>query len=46
MKNSDIKYDLSTDYDRLYDLLHKGYTVVGFVEFIKNEFSVCGLSSL
>lgn len=31
MKNSDIKYELSTDYERLYDLLKGGNVVVGFV---------------
>lgn len=30
MKNTDIKYKLSTDYNKLYDLLHSGIKVVGF----------------
>lgn len=30
MKNSEIKYNLSTDYDRLYELLIRGNMIVGF----------------
>lgn len=32
MKTADIKYNLSTDYKKLYQLLHNGITVVGFHE--------------
>ena len=30
MKNTEIKYNLSTDYERLYELLHKGLLIIGF----------------
>lgn len=31
MLNTDIKYKLSTDYDRLHDLLMSGVKLVGFI---------------
>lgn len=31
MKNSDIKYNLSKDYNKLYDLLKKGNIIIGFI---------------
>lgn len=31
MKNSDIKYKTSRDYDKLYDLLKEGNIIIGFV---------------
>lgn len=31
MKNSDIKYKTSTDYERLYSLLKHGNVIIGFV---------------
>ena len=31
MKNVEIKYTLSTDYDRLYTLLKKGNLIIGFI---------------
>ena len=31
MKNSDIKYKLSTDYVKLYRLLKSGITLIGFI---------------
>jgi hypothetical protein len=38
MKNLEIKYDLSTDYYRLYELLLKGFKVIGLVKsFIPNN---------
>ena len=33
MKNEDIKYKLSTDYETLYETLNRGDTVVGFMEW-------------
>ena len=33
MKNTDIEYQLSTDYERLYDILKSGKKVVGFVAY-------------
>ena len=31
MKNTDIKYDLKTDYKELYSLLKKGCKIIGFI---------------
>lgn len=40
MKNEEIKYKTSTDYERLFQLLKAGNTVVGFMAFhSKNEIS-------
>lgn len=44
MRNTDILYQLSTDYERLYKLLHEGKILVGFVSHyfnnkIDNEYS-------
>lgn len=36
MKTSNIKYNLSTDYKRLYELLLKGFLVIGFVSTSKD----------
>lgn len=32
MKNDEIKYNLSTDYEKLYRLLKEGHKIVGFIE--------------
>ena len=38
MKTSDIKYkNLSTDYERLYDLLKQGNVIVGFNSILFND---------
>lgn len=37
MKNSDIKYDLSKDYSKLYKMLKSETTVIGFIAIIINN---------
>ena len=46
MKNSDIKYDLSKDYSKLYKMLKSETTVIGFIAIIIKNKRCCRIMLL
>ena len=46
MKNSDIKYELSRDYSKLYNLLKTENMVIGFIAIIVNNIPNMDYSNL